>query len=45
VENPGEVGRDAVSLHVYSRPYDECDIYDLEQGVIRRVSLGYDSMP
>jgi NitT/TauT family transport system ATP-binding protein len=28
VENPPERGEDAVSLHVYSRPYDECDLYD-----------------
>jgi hypothetical protein len=39
------VGEDAVSLHVYVRPYDECDIYDLARGVIRRVRLGYDSVP
>jgi hypothetical protein len=45
VDNPGEFGLDAVSLHVYSRPYDECDIYDLEQGVVRRVRLQYDSVP
>jgi NitT/TauT family transport system ATP-binding protein len=39
------VGADAVSLHVYVKPYDECDIYDIEQGVVRRVRLGYDSVP
>jgi hypothetical protein len=39
------VGDDAVSLHVYVKPYDECDIYDLARGVIRRVRLGYDSIP
>jgi hypothetical protein len=39
------VGEDAVSLHVYVKPYDECDIYDLEQGVVRRVRLSYDSVP
>jgi NitT/TauT family transport system ATP-binding protein len=39
------VGEDAVSLHVYVRPYDECDIYDLARGAIRRVRLGYDSVP
>jgi Cysteine dioxygenase type I len=43
VDNPEEFGQDAVSLHVYSKPYDECDIYDLEEGVIRRVRLRYDS--
>jgi cysteine dioxygenase len=39
------IGEDAVSLHVYVKPYDECDIYDLAQGVIRRVRLSYDSAP
>ena len=36
--------RGAVSLHVYCRPYDECDIYDLERGQVRRVRLSYDSV-
>ncbi|MCI0547560.1 MAG: cysteine dioxygenase family protein, partial [Candidatus Rokubacteria bacterium] len=39
------VGEDAVSLHVYVKPYDECDIYDLARGVVRRIRLGYDSVP
>jgi len=39
------VGEDAVSLHVYVKPYDECDIYDVVQGVVRRVRLTYDSVP
>jgi NitT/TauT family transport system ATP-binding protein len=39
------VGEDAVSLHVYVKPYDECDIYDLAQGVVRRAQLTYDSLP
>jgi NitT/TauT family transport system ATP-binding protein len=39
------VGEDAVSLHVYVKPYDECDIYDPAQGVVRRVRLTYDSVP
>ncbi len=45
VENLYGFGDDAVSVHVYARPYEECDIYDLEQGVVRRVRLHYDSMP
>jgi Cysteine dioxygenase type I len=45
VENPEEFGQAAVSLHVYSKPYDECDIYDLDRGAIRRVRLQYDSVP
>jgi hypothetical protein len=51
VDGPADIhavetlGEDAVSLHVYVRPYDECDIYDLARGVIRRVRLSYDSVP
>ena len=45
VENPTEFEADAVSLHVYSRPYDKCDIYELAAGVVRRVQLRYDSVP
>jgi predicted metal-dependent enzyme (double-stranded beta helix superfamily) len=45
VENPPELGEDAVSLHVYSRPYDECDLYDSVEGPVRRVRLQYDSSP
>jgi hypothetical protein len=39
------VDEDAVSLHVYVKPYDECDIYDPATGVVRRVRLTYDSAP
>jgi len=45
VTNPAALGEDAVSVHVYCRPYDECDIYDEEQGTVRRVQLVYDSVP
>jgi len=45
VTNPTSLGEDAVSLHVYCRPYDECDIYDTERGAVRRVRLVYDSVP
>ena len=45
VENPAELRADAVSLHVYSRPYDECDLYDSVEGPMRRVRLQYDSIP
>ena len=26
-----------VSVHVYARPYDECDIYDIDAGVVEQV--------
>ncbi len=44
VENLDSFGSPAVSLHVYSFPYDECDIYDVDRGEKRRVKLAYDSM-
>ncbi|MGH9323171.1 MAG: cysteine dioxygenase [Vicinamibacteria bacterium] len=44
VENPAEFGENAASLHVYSKPYAECDIYESEQGPRRRVQLAYDSI-
>jgi NitT/TauT family transport system ATP-binding protein len=44
VENCGVFGSPAASLHVYSRPYAECDIYDLEYGEIRRARMAYDTV-
>jgi len=44
VDNPLEFRTDAASLHVYSKPYAECDIYDSETGPRRRVKLIYDSI-
>jgi hypothetical protein len=51
VDGPADIhavaslGEDAVSVHVYCRPYDECDIYDADAGTVRRVRLSYDSVP
>lgn len=45
VSNPAARDEDAVTVHVYCRPYDECDIYDTGQGEVRRVRLSYDSVP
>jgi predicted metal-dependent enzyme (double-stranded beta helix superfamily) len=44
VDNPREFRENAASLHVYSRPYGECDIYESETGPRRRVKLVYDSI-
>ena len=44
VENPSSFGEAAVSLHVYSHPYEECDIYDLAKGKKHRMQLAYDTM-
>lgn len=32
VANPTSFGSRAVTLHVYSKPYDSCEIYDLKAG-------------
>jgi hypothetical protein len=45
VTNPATLGEDAVSVHVYCRPYDECDVYDPKEGTVRRIRLLYDSVP
>jgi cysteine dioxygenase len=42
VANPSKTP--AVSLHLYSHPYDQCDIFDLENNEKRRVRLRYDSI-
>jgi cysteine dioxygenase len=44
VENPAFLGEPAVTLHLYSKPFAECDIYDLASGKKRRVRLGYDTV-
>jgi predicted metal-dependent enzyme (double-stranded beta helix superfamily) len=44
VDNAPDLGADAVSLHVYSRPYAECDIYESDRGPRRRVKLAYDTI-
>jgi cysteine dioxygenase len=43
VLNLPENGARAISLHVYSRPYDRCLVYSLEQKSRREVPLFYDS--
>lgn len=37
-------GENAVSLHLYSKPYEACDIYDLEKGTVERKKLAYFSI-
>ena len=43
VLNLPEYGQRAVSLHVYSRPYDRCLVYSLNESSYREVPLFYDS--
>jgi hypothetical protein len=43
VHNLAEYGARAVSVHVYSLPFDSCEIYQPEQGRYQDVQLGYTS--
>jgi predicted metal-dependent enzyme (double-stranded beta helix superfamily) len=44
VLNLAEYGARAVSLHVYSRPYDRCLVYSIEAATCREVPLFFDTM-
>jgi predicted metal-dependent enzyme (double-stranded beta helix superfamily) len=44
VANPASFGERAASLHLYSHPFPECDIYDLTAGKKKRVQLAYDTL-
>jgi cysteine dioxygenase len=41
VINPRELNQRAVSLHVYSRPFDSCVVYSDEQGTCGEIQLHY----
>ena len=41
VVNPRQFGERAVSLHVYSRPFDTCVVYSAEQGTCGEIQLHY----
>jgi cysteine dioxygenase len=41
VVNPREFNQRAVSLHVYSRPFDTCVVYSAEQGTCGEIQLHY----
>jgi cysteine dioxygenase len=41
VYNPREFDQRAVSLHVYSRPFDSCVVYSAEQGTCGEIKLSY----
>jgi len=43
VLNPPEYGQRAASLHVYSRPYDRCLVYSLENNSYMEVPLFFDT--
>lgn len=39
VANPAAFGSRAVTLHIYSLPFDTCEVYDLKSGCYRDVKL------
>jgi cysteine dioxygenase len=41
VLNPREFNQRAVTLHVYSRPFDTCMVYSAEQGTCGEIDLHY----
>jgi cysteine dioxygenase len=41
VINPREFNQRAVSLHVYSRPFDTCVVYSPEQGTCGEIKLRF----
>ncbi|MGI8782544.1 MAG: cysteine dioxygenase [Acidobacteriota bacterium] len=43
VLNLAEFNQQAVSLHIYSKPFDRCLVYSLEQNLCRDVPLHYSS--
>lgn len=43
VLNPKEFGQRAVSLHVYSRPFDTCIVYSPEQGTCGEIRLHFNT--
>jgi cysteine dioxygenase len=43
VENPREFGQRAVSLHIYSRPFDSCVVYSVEQRTCGEIKLHFNS--
>jgi len=44
VRNPREFAQRAVSLHLYSRPFDSCVVYSVEQHTCGEIPLRYTSM-
>jgi cysteine dioxygenase len=43
VYNPREFNQRAVSMHVYSRPFDTCVVYSPEQGTCGEIKLHYNT--
>jgi cysteine dioxygenase len=41
VSNPREFNQRAVSLHIYSKPFDSCVVYSEEQGTCGEIKLSY----
>lgn len=41
IRNLREYGQRATSIHIYSRPFDTCEVYSLEKGVYGDIQLHY----
>lgn len=41
IRNLKEYGARATSIHIYSRPFDTCEVYSLERGVYGDIKLHY----
>ena len=44
VRNPREFAQRAVSLHIYSRPFDSCVVYSDEQGTCGEIKLHFNTL-
>src|SRR5215468_1468076 len=44
VVNPREFNQRAISLHLYSRPFDTCVVYSPEQGTCGEIKLHFNTM-
>lgn len=44
VRNPREFNQRAVSLHIYSRPFDSCVVYSDEQGTCGEIKLHFNTV-
>ncbi len=44
VANPRHFNQQAVSLHIYSRPFDSCIVYSDEQGTCGEIKLHFNTM-
>jgi cysteine dioxygenase len=44
LKNPAKSAEETITLHVYSKPFSSCTVYDLEKKETRELPLAYQSM-